>query len=144
MMRPVLCATLLLVGVATAQRGPLPGIPIVPPPVDHPALLAQPLMQRDAQRPAPARPAPSAVPATAGPAGPSGPADPADPAVAKRAVVDPDTVGVKASGKDLKKAVAKIAKLHWHERYADAFAASAATGKPVLWLQALGDLEGFA
>lgn len=140
MMRPVLTAALLLAGVATAQRGPLPGIPLVPPPVSHPALLAQPLMQSNGQRPAPARPAPTAVPANPGPAGPADPVA----AVVKRPVVDPDTVGVKASGKELSKAVKKVTKLQWHEKQADAFTASAATGKPVLWLQALGDLDGFA
>ncbi len=140
MMRPVLTAALLLAGVATAQRGPLPGIPLVPPPVSHPALLGQPLLQPSGQRPAAARPAPSAVPANPGP---SGPADPAAPVV-KRATVDPDTMGVKASGKELSKAVKKVAKLQWHEKQADAFTASAASGKPVLWLQSLGDLDGFA
>ncbi|MFO1076922.1 MAG: hypothetical protein U1E73_04260 [Planctomycetota bacterium] len=138
MMRPVLFAALLLAGVATAQRGPLPGIPLVPPPVPHPALAAQPLIQPEAAKPAPARPAP---PPAAEPAPPT-PAEPT--AKPKPAPIDPDTMGPKASGKDLKKAVAKVTKLKWYDKPLEAEAMSAATGKPVLWLQALGDLDGFA
>jgi hypothetical protein len=34
--------------------------------------------------------------------------------------------------------------LQWHEKLSDAKAESAATGKPILWVQALGELDGFA
>jgi hypothetical protein len=76
----------------------------------------------------------------------SGPSpDPVDPmpAVATRPPVPPpETHGVKVAGKDLKRAVKQVAALRWHDDLTDARAESAATGKPILWLQALGDLEG--
>ena len=44
----------------------------------------------------------------------------------------------------MKKAVAAVKSLKWHESLGDAKAIAAATGKPILWLQALGDIDGFA
>ena len=44
----------------------------------------------------------------------------------------------------LKQAVATVTALEWFDDLAAAKARSAATGKPILWLQSLGDLEGFA
>lgn len=70
--------------------------------------------------------------------GPAGPM----PAVAAPPVPPPETHGVKLAGKDLKRAVKQVAALHWHDDLTEARAESAATGKPILWLQALGDLEG--
>ena len=52
--------------------------------------------------------------------------------------------GPRLTGKDLKKAVKKVTALQWREKLADAKAESAATGKPILWVQALGELAGFA
>jgi hypothetical protein len=57
---------------------------------------------------------------------------------------DPATVGPKLAGKDLKKAVGKVADLKWHGKLGAARADAAASDKPILWLYALGDLEGFA
>jgi hypothetical protein len=54
------------------------------------------------------------------------------------------TQGIKKFGKDLKAAVAAVAALPWHGKLEDAKVQSAATGKPILWIQSLGDLEGFA
>lgn len=48
------------------------------------------------------------------------------------------------AGAALRQAVARVAALEWFDDLADAKARSASTGKPILWLQALGDLEGFA
>jgi hypothetical protein len=129
-------AIVLLAPFLTAQRGPLPGMPMVPPPVPHPALAAQPLFGDSGGGSAPA-PAPAPAPTRAAPAMPGGGgcAQPAG---------DPDTTGVKLEGKGLKKAVAKVKALAWHESLLDARAMSAATGKPILWLQALGDIDGFA
>ncbi len=105
------------------------GTPMVPPPAPHPALAAQPLFDGGA------RSAPTPAPAP----------DPAMPrGCAPRSPADPDTFGAKLEGKGLKRAVAKVKKLAWHESLLDARAMSAATGKPVLWLQALGDIDGFA
>jgi len=59
-------------------------------------------------------------------------------------VIDPATVGPQLAGKDLKKAIKKVTALQWHEKLFDAKAESAATGKPILWVQALGELDGFA
>ena len=105
---------------------PLPGVPVTPPPVDHPALAGQPLFQP---------PAPSAAPSGSG--APKAPAPVAKP-------VDPDTVGPKLAGKDLEGAVAKVAALRWIETLSVAQAAAAATKRPILWLQGLGELDGLA
>lgn len=128
MKRPVLLAALALASIASAQRGPLPGIPIVPPPVNHPALMAQPLMQPDSGR---TKPAPA-------------PKNPSKAKKPKRAKIDPATVGPKAEGRALKKRVQKVAKLKWGKNLWDLKARSAATGKPILYLQALGSLSGYA
>jgi hypothetical protein len=129
MKQPVLLAVLALAGVASAQmRGPLPGIPMTPPPVDHPALGNQPFFQSPKSAPAP-------EPELAKDEEPAN----------KPAPVDPDTVGPKLAGKDLKKVVAKVAALKWGESLLDARANSAASGKPILMIQALGsDIDGFA
>jgi hypothetical protein len=119
----------LLTGIAVAQRPPLPGIPLVPPPVNHPGLINQPLFQPPARSPAaPRAPARGTKPAAAPEPDP----------------VDPDTVGPKAAGKDLEREVAKVLALPWHTDLSVAKAASLATGKPILWIQALGDLNGYA
>jgi hypothetical protein len=125
------CSVLLLAPFATAQfrsgmPAPLPGLPATDPPVDHPALGAQPLMG-DKSRPR------------------SGGATDKKPAPAKAMPEPvPGTVGPQKEGKELKKAVAKVNALKWCETLGDAKARSAATGKPILLVQALGDLEGFA
>jgi hypothetical protein len=120
-----LLVVLSLLGAATAQgRSPLPGLPMTPPPVDHPALGAQPLFQEERPQQPPAPPS----------MGPAAPAPAPDPAIA----------GPKRMGKDLKKAVARVADLEWKSRLTDARIEAAAQDKPILWLQALGDLEGFA
>jgi hypothetical protein len=127
-------SVLLLLGpFATAQLQsgmppPMPGTPMTPPPVDHPALGAQPGFDDSAPRNG----------GSGGGGGPTGPARPAP------KPMDPDTFGKKRDGKDLKKAVAKVKALKWTEDLTTARAMSAATGKPILWLQTLGDLEGFA
>lgn len=59
-------------------------------------------------------------------------------------VTPADLQGPRLAGKALRKAVRQIAALPWHADLEDAIAAAAASGKPILWLQALGDLEGFA
>lgn len=125
----------LLAPFAAAQMRPLPGMPMVPPPVPHPALGAQPWFQDNepkATKPAEAGGAakPGAVPGAKMPAAPPQPPE--------------ETMGPKLDGKQLKKAVGKVKTLKWIENLADAKAQSAATGKPILWLQALGDIDGFA
>ncbi len=140
MKQPVVLAVLLLAGMAVAQgRGPQPqpqprppappqvrGIPMTPPPVNHPALAGQPLLQPDAPpRPAPAAPKP-------------------EEAAPKPKPIDPDTTGPKVGGKELKKVVMAVASLKWNEDLTEARADSAATGKPILLVQALGEIDGFA
>ena len=127
MQRPVVLAVLALAGAAAAQmRGPLPGLPMCPPPVPHPALAAQPLIDNGSSM-QPATPPPAM--AAAGCPEPTG---------------DPATSGPKLAGRDLKDAVKKVASLKWHEELGQARAQAAAYNKPILWIQALGDLEGFA
>lgn len=134
MHRPVILAVLACAGIASAQmRGsqmpaPLPGIPMTAPPVNHPALAAQPLFHGTSPQAGGSRPAtpPNGSPAEGG------------------NTPEPATMGPQLAGRDLKKAVAKVNTLRWHENLTEARAQSAATGKPILWLQALGDLEGFA
>lgn len=139
MKRPGSCVPLplfatALLGVASCLPAqmprPLPGIPIVAPPVPHPALLAQPLMQPAMQAAAMT----TSAPAPTGPA--AMPAKPPEP--------DPATVGPKVRGKDLSKAVKMVGKLAWHDRLDEACEEAREQGKPVLWIQGLGDLEGFA
>lgn len=128
--RPLVVAALAatlhgLLAASLSAQEPLPGTPMVDPPVSHPALLAQPSNR-------------SANDSGGGGGGGVGPAPGGGPAA-------PDaTQGKQREGKDLKKAVAAVARLHWHERLGDARAIAAASGKPILFLQALGDLEGFA
>ncbi|MBL8731521.1 MAG: hypothetical protein JNN13_04040 [Planctomycetes bacterium] len=102
------------------------GMPVTPPPTRHPALGNQPLLDPSGQP----------VPGQNGGAAPQMGPMPAPP--------DPATAGRKLAGKDLKRAVKKVAALQWEKKLDVALAKAAATGKPVLWLQALGDLDGFA
>lgn len=121
----LLCAPPAMAQLRSGLPAPLPGTPMTPPPVDHPALGAQPLFgDGGSSRPA------------GGGGGPGGPAAaPEQP---------PETQGAQRRGKDLKSAVAKVRALPWHDSLDEAKARSAATGRPILLLQALGELEGFA
>lgn len=116
-----------------AIPAPLPGLPITAPPVDHPALAGQPLFGDNGRK---------------GGGGGAAPAAPVPPPVVvppPPPKVDPDTSGKKRDGKDLKKAVAEVKKaLKWYDSLGEAKAQSAATSKPILLLQALGDIDGFA
>lgn len=130
-------ALALLAPFAAAQLRPLPGMPMVPPPVPHPALAAQPFFSDNAtssggsSSPGTPKPANGAMPGNV----PQPPAPPRPPE---------ETSGRKIEGKELKKAVGKVKALKWLDDLAEAKAQSAATGKPILWLQALGDIDGFA
>lgn len=128
---PSLSFALLLTAPLMAQlqyHFPPPLLPVVPPPVDHPAYAGQPLMNppkgdEAEARPAPARPAPARQPEAEAAA-----------AFQRQQI----------KGKELAKRIDKVIKsLHWHEQLVDALAAAAADGKPVLWIQALGDVDGF-
>ena len=112
-------AAALLLGPASAQRQPMPGMPVVS--VSHPGLLVQPLADQN-QAAAAACAAMSAPPTR----------------------VDPATHGVKASGTQLRKAVARVRALPWNRTLASAKREAAESGRPILWLQTLGDLSGFA
>jgi len=133
MHRPVVLAALALASAVAAQfPGQVPALlPLVPPPVSHPAYAAQPLIDTgnpgrlDGNQPGGTR--------TGGPTGPGNSAPP-----------QPDTSGPKLAGRDLKKAVEKVASLRWFDDMPSARAEAAAHNKPILWIQALGDLEGFA
>jgi hypothetical protein len=104
-------------------------LPLIPPPVDHPAYAAQPLMN------------PSG-PASATPTAPKGGMNEPEKSPAEAAAEEFRKKQVK--GAELKKAVDKLLKgLHWYDKLADAKAVAAAAGKPVLWIQALGDVNGF-
>lgn len=77
--------------------------------------------------------------------------DGAMPDAAEPAAVDPAAAAaaefqqVRVAGRALKDAVRRVVDgLDWYEDLDDALAAGAAAGRPVLWLDALGDLEGFA
>jgi hypothetical protein len=109
-------AVLSLAPLARAQF--LPGMPVVPPPVPHPSLGAL-------------------LGGSRAPSQPVGCGAPVGPAT-------PETAGVQVAGKALKQAIAAVTALEWFDDLAAAKARSAAAGKPILLLQALGDLEGFA
>lgn len=122
----IACSTLLLFAPFAVSQRPM-AIPMAPPPAPHPGLVAQPLMplaDTGAQR--------------------RGGGGGAMPDCAPRAEQLPETAGPKLAGKELQRAVAKVKALEWLGDFEHAKARSAATGKPVLWLQALGDIDGFA
>ena len=97
---------------------------MVAPPAGAPGLLAQPLMG-DTAKAAPSRGVTIKNPA-------------------KVVKPDPATSGVKLKGNELKKAVAKVKALPWNKRLSDAKSKSSASGKPILLLQTLGDIGGYA
>ena len=57
---------------------------------------------------------------------------------------DPATTGVKCEGRDLRTAVKKVKALEWHKSLDRARADAVKSDKPILWLQTLGDLSGYA
>ena len=117
----VLAASMLFAVSLTAQSQYLSGIPSTVPLVQHQAHVVQPLLGDRL-------------------AGPGL-------RLIKNADKDtPDaaTFGVKKSGKELKKAVATVKALPWNSRLGTALTKSKQTGKPVLMLQTLGDIGGFA
>jgi len=120
----LLAVSLVFAGSLTAQLQRLPGTPMVPPPVNHPALAGQPLIGGDTTKARPrgvkVRPAPKAV------------------------KPDPSTMGVKLKGKAMKAAVKKVAALPWHKKLSKAKSKAKQTGKPILLLQTLGDIDRFA
>jgi hypothetical protein len=120
---------LLVLGAFAAGlsgQGRPPGLPVTPPPVDHPGLWAQPLYERPGK----------------GGGDSGGPSTPAgrQPAVP----VDPEIAGPQLAGKDLQTATAKVMTLTWHRSLPAVLAAAKAADKPVFWLQALGELDGLA
>ena len=126
--------------VAAAQRHlPPPGIPVVPPPVDHPAYLGQPLMPLSNGNGTVGDPTPGDK---SGGDRRSGGPDATKPSPAEQRAQE--FLEQRVEGRDLKKAVAAVKALKWYDDLPSALAQSAATGKPVLLLQALGDVDGFA
>jgi hypothetical protein len=73
-------------------------------------------------------------------AAPSMPADCMPPSQPR----DPATEGPQLAGKELARSIARVTALSWFDDLDEARLESAATGKPILWLQALGDIDGFA
>lgn len=127
MQRPLswLClGTLLFVDPLPAQFPgcgmPMAGTPMVAPALPHPGLLGQPTGGANGE---------PSMPAPCGPAMPPR---------------DPSTEGAQLAGKELTRAIQQVTQLPWFDDLAAARLESAATGKPVLWLQALGDIDGFA
>jgi len=139
-------AATLVPGFASAQMAiralpapaPMPphAMPVTPPPVE-PMTWAAVALQT-------AAPAPAAMPAAKGAKGAEDGATAAPP-------VDPEIVAARAfqqtkvAGRDLKASVGRVlGGLDWRDDLLDARATAAATGKPILWIQSLGDLDGFA
>jgi hypothetical protein len=142
MQTPTLFVSLALAGSLSAQFGglgagpmplsppPLPPqlLPTVPPAVDHPAYAAQPLIESGC-RGAPPAAAPS-----------SAPKPPPETPEAKAAREFKER---RVAGKELKKSIeAARKKLEFRKDPADARAMAAASHQPLLWVQALGDLDG--
>ena len=51
---------------------------------------------------------------------------------------------LKVSGRDLKRAVGKVVReLDWKQTLRSAQKQAVKTGKPIVWIQALGDLRGY-
>ena len=136
----LLATSVLLVGSLSAQRmaprpapsrsgmpQALPGLPMVQPPAGSPGLAGQPLMGNG--KGASTTPGVKVKPAP------------------KRVKADPSTSGVKLSGKDLKRAVAKVKALPWNKGkrgFSIAKVKAVQSGKPILLLQTLGDIGGDA
>src|SRR5262245_16741363 len=117
---------------APAQQMPPPAMTMTPPPATPNTLAA--MLQTIAPAAA-ATPAANSTPDCPTPAAP----------------VDPEVVAARAfqqtrvAGRDLKSSVGRVlGGLDWREKLEDARATAAATGKPILWIQSLGDLDGFA
>lgn len=149
-MKSVLALTLscaALGSLAPAQlrpQMPPPLVPVVPPPVPHPAYAGQPAMQPKSQ-PMPA--APSAVGRRTGPAGPSGsgPSGPGAELPDPAALAAAEFLQKRVEGRDLKQAVKRVLKsLEWHERLDEVKKEAIEQRKPILWIQSLGELDGFA
>lgn len=157
-MRLSLATILLLPALLPAQMRPAPppprpapmppaAIPVVAPPVDHPVYGGQPNFPRgNGQTPTPKpSPNPGKGPRKGGPGGPAVPAAPGAPAVpSAEEEAAKAFLGERVAGRDLKKRVKEVRELGWVEDLDKARARAAAAGKPVFWVQALGDLDGFA
>ncbi len=50
---------------------------------------------------------------------------------------------LEVTGEDLQAAQAKVSALRWHDSLAAAQAEARETGKPILWIQTLGERQGF-
>src|SRR5262245_56177015 len=134
-------AATLVPGIALAQHfgaspmaaTPPPAMPVTPPPVE-PMTWAAVALQTTAS-------AAAATPAANSTGDCPTPAAPLDPeVVAARAFQE-----VRVAGRDLKDSVGRVlGGLDWREKLEDARATAAATGQPILWIQSLGDLDGFA
>lgn len=120
----LLAVSLVFASSLTAQIRPLPGLPIVPPPAGAPGLAAQPLFGNET----------SARPSRGVRIKPS----------RKSVKPDPATSGIKKQGAALKKAVKKVKALPWHKQLSVAKTKSRRSGKPILLLQTLGDIDGRA
>lgn len=154
-------------------------LPVVAPPVDHPAYAGQPLMPRNdtgqsSTAPAPAGAKPKAKGKAKGrfvpPAAPPPPAGalPGKPAPALPAPARPGEgagdaaeaaaaaaeaaakaaaagfLRTRIEGRELQKRIDRMLKeLDWHEDLESTAVAACATGKPILWVQMLGDVDGF-
>lgn len=145
---------------------PMPqAIPVTAPPVDHPAYAGQPLMPRSSEpTSASPRPRPKAkkkdkkrfvppagpVPGAVKPAAPAGPdaaelaAAEAEAALAAAKEAADAFNRTKIEGKELKTRVDRVLKqLHWNETLEAAAVEACASDKPIVWVQMLGDVDGF-
>ncbi len=50
---------------------------------------------------------------------------------------------LRVPGRRVQKAVRKLNRLHWHKKLKNAARDAAVENKPILWIQALGDLKGY-
>lgn len=120
----LLAVSLALSSSLTAQIQRLPGLPVVAPPAGAPGLAAQPLFNDGTK----ARQVRDVKISTK----------------AKAVKPDPATSGVKLKGDALRKAVKKVAALPWNKRLGEAQSKARRSGKPILLLQTLGDIDKLA
>jgi hypothetical protein len=110
---------------------PLPGTPVVAPAVPQPALALQPGMDDPEQTRSASSP---------GTAGPSGRTNKVPTPAEKKAK---EFFDLRIAGDELRKRIEAVLKgLPWQENLLDASAKAAATGKPILWVEALGEVDG--
>ena len=119
--------------MAQAGRAPLPGIPIMST-VDHPAMALQSGLSESRGSSATGGGSPARTASTQS----------VSPGIAGAAQKAREFSRTRVEGKALARSVDKVlAELQWFESLRGVRTVAAQRGRPILWIQALGDLDGY-